>query len=184
MKWKSTIWQSSKEQPSFQKDLPIPTLQCIHRIAFQILQQQLNIIQPNDIPIKKATHTRLNPMPFPLVSVIISNHRMRVSRIWPVLRPTLYKLCLSKWCSRSILPCPFSFPTYYPVYHQYNLQAGTPGLLIVPLHSMGAIFVAVCCHKNRLHRLWEATSTHMFWGESAKASVHNSKGTGTPALSL
>lgn len=77
--------EGGKEEPSFQKELPLSTLpgtQHIHSTAFQILQEQLSVTQPNDIPIKKAEHT----MPFSLLSVIVSHHRMRVSRIWPVLR--------------------------------------------------------------------------------------------------
>lgn len=77
--------EGGKEEPSFQKELPLSTLpgtQHIHSIAFQILQEQLSVTQPNDVPIKKAEHT----MPFSLLSVIVSHHRMRVSRIWPVLR--------------------------------------------------------------------------------------------------
>lgn len=57
-------WQSAHSQHCFPK----------------ILQEQLSVTQPKDVPIKKAAHTRA----FSQLSVIVSHHR--VSRIWPVLR--------------------------------------------------------------------------------------------------
>lgn len=114
--------EGSKEQPSFQKELPISPLtgiQGIHSIACQSPRQQRSVIQPNDVPIKKGTHTRLSPMPFPLLSVIISKHRLRVSRVWPVLRTTSYKLRVSVCCSSSTLPFPFSPPASYPILRWY-----------------------------------------------------------------
>lgn len=77
--------EGGKEEPIFQKELPLSTVpgtQHIHGIAFQILQEQLSVIQPNAVPIKKAAHT----MPFSQLSVIVSHHRTRASRVWPVLR--------------------------------------------------------------------------------------------------